>query len=104
MANSKFVHVVYFWLKEDLSTADIDTFKAGARSLGMINTVDSFYFGKPAQTPREVVDNSYSYCIIVAFADKEAHDAYQTDIIHDRFREDCGHLWNKVQIYDAIAE
>lgn len=101
MSDKQFVHVVNFWLKPGLSEADILLFEKGVRSLGEIETVQFYHLGKPASTDREVIDRSYSYCLVEVFKNKEDHDAYQVHPIHDRFREACGHLWDRVQIFDS---
>ncbi len=99
-----FIHSVYFWLKDDLTNAQLEQYRAGLKALTTIGTVTFSYVGAPAGTPREVVDNSYSHVLIVGFADKAGHDAYQDDPIHDAFRNDCGTFWDRVQIYDAIGD
>lgn|SRR5690348_9502440 len=97
----QFVHVVNFWLKKGLTPADIRQFEKGVRSLGQIRTLQLFHLGTPADTDRPVIDRSYDYCLVCVFSDKAAHDSYQVDPIHDRFREDCSPFWEKVLIYDS---
>ena len=58
---------------------------------------------RPDRKRREIIDRSYSYSLVVVFADRAAHDAYQEHAIHDRFRDDCGTFWRKVQIYDSMG-
>ena len=60
------------------------------------------YIGTPAGTDRSVVDNSYTYSLIVSFENKEQHDLYQEDPIHKQFIANAGHLWEKVQIFDSL--
>ena len=95
-----FVHTVYFWLQDRLSDNDVRAFENGLDLLLSIKTVDHSFRGVPADTDRPVIDRTYSYGIVVVFADKAAHDAYQTDPKHDRFRNECAQYWRKVQIYD----
>ena len=45
-----FVHVVNFYLKADLSAADIKTFEEGVKSLSAVETLVTFNVGKPAAT------------------------------------------------------
>jgi stress responsive alpha/beta barrel protein len=98
-----FVHVVYFWLQPNLSPADTAAFIAGVTSLTTINTVQHAWVGVPAATDRPIIDRSYSYSLVVVFADQDGHDTYQVDPIHDRFRDECGTFWSRVVIYDSIA-
>ena len=95
------IHSVYFWLKPSLTSVEVDSFWNGVSSLLAISSVASGYVGKPADTEkRAIIDDSYDCALIVLFNDREAHDAYQVDAIHDTFRE-LSHLWDRVQIYDS---
>ena len=98
-----FVHAVYFWLKDDLTPPQTAAFLAGARSLTTIASVRQAHLGVPAPTDRPVIDRSYSHALVVIFETQEDHDRYQTDPIHDRFRDECGTFWKKVLIYDSIT-
>jgi hypothetical protein len=99
-----FTHSVYFWLRADLTEAERATFREGALSLTTIDAVRHGFLGVPAPTDRPIIDRSYSYALVVVFDDEDGHDRYQTDPIHDRFRERCGGLWERVLIYDAVGE
>ena len=61
------------------------------------------HVGKPAGTPRDIVDNSYDYCLIVTFDDVASHEAYQVEPAHDRFRKINDRLTERVQIYDSLG-
>src|SRR4051812_30096581 len=98
-----FTHHVFFWLKEDLNTADRQKFVRGVTSLLSIQHLKSGDIGQPASTDRPVIDRSYSYSLLLVFNNKEAHDAYQVDPIHLKFVEDCSSLWKKVLIYDSVS-
>lgn len=103
MATTKFVHVVNFWLKKDLSQSDIKKFEEGLMALKGIETITEFNVGKPAATDRPVIDRSYSYCLLTVFADSKGHDVYQTHDLHLKFLENCKTMWEKVLIYDSEA-
>lgn len=95
-------HTVIFWLKEGLTQKDRDLFFEGAKTLSTIESVDQSFMGTPADTPkRPVVDDSYDCALSVSLRDLDAHDLYQADPIHLAFIEKCGHLWERVVIYDA---
>jgi hypothetical protein len=98
-----FVHSVYFWLRDDISAADRAAFVDGIRSLCTIESVQHGFIGTPAGTDRPIIDASYSYALVVSFADDAAHDAYQVHPVHDRFRERCGGAWKKIVLYDAVG-
>ena len=99
-----FVHAVYFWLRDDLTAAETMAFVEGVHSLRTIGVVQHGYVGVPATTDRAVIERSYSYALVVVFANKGAHDAYQTHPVHDRFRDTCSTFWRKVLIYDTDAD
>lgn len=96
-----FVHHVYFWLKEDLSSEDIHTFEKTVSSLLQIEHVKMGDVGKPASTDRPVIDRSYTYSLLLVFENEAAHDAYQPHPVHKAFVDKCSHLWNRVLIYDS---
>lgn len=96
------VHTVYFWLKSDLTPAQLAEFRRGVESLGGIKAVRQIYIGTPAATGiRPVVDSSYSVGLTIVVDDVAGHDAYQIDPLHLAFVEKCKTFWTKVQIYDA---
>ena len=99
-----FIHSVYFWLRDDLSAAERQRFEAGIRSLAAIDSVERGYVGRPAPTDRAVIERGYSHALIVEFRDARAHDAYQVDPVHDRFREECAGFWSGIRIFDTITD
>jgi Stress responsive A/B Barrel Domain len=98
-----FVHAVYFWLREDLTPGERERFIAGLRSLRGIDGVVQGYIGVPAPTARPVIDRSYSWSLVLVFANEANHDAYQVDPVHDKFRAECGTYWTIVRIYDSVT-
>lgn len=98
-----FIHSVYFWEREGLTPAERSEWEEGLRSLTTIETVRGGWIGTPASTDRPVIDRSYSYALVVHFADEAGHDVYQEHPVHDVFRERCARFWKKVQIYDAVT-
>ena len=98
-----FVHSVYFWLRDDLSPADKAKFVDGIRSLTTIDVVQLGFIGTPAATNRAIIDTTYSYALVLTFADAAAQDAYQVHAVHDAFRDNCGGSWKKIVIYDSVS-
>jgi hypothetical protein len=96
-----FVHHVFFWLKESITAEDRKHFEDGVLSLPSIDVVHSGEVGKPADTNRPVIDNSYDYSLLLIFKDREAHDAYQVHPDHEKFVKGCSLLWSRVQVYDS---
>lgn len=105
MKETKFpvVHHVFFWLKNPESKEDRDKLVAGVKTLSKIETVRDLRVGVVASTEkRDVVENSWSVSELMFFSDLEGQATYQTHPIHLQFIKDCGHLWEKVIVYDAI--
>ncbi len=103
MTEGIFIHSVYFWLHDPKDPAVQQQFETAIQHF--INGsayVLSAHIGKAAGTPREVVDNSYSYSLIVNFASKADQDLYQKEPVHLDFVEKNQHLWDRVQVYDSI--
>lgn len=98
-----FVHSVYFWLKPGLSPEEQKAFVRGLELLSEIASVGALYIGRPAATDRPVVDRSYTWALTVILEDEAAHDRYQADPIHDRFRRDCEKYWDRILIYDSVG-
>lgn len=96
-----FVHVVLFWLKEDAPANAQEQLKNDCRKLlGSIPGLKCFDVGKPAMTPRDVVDNSYAVGLLTAFENAAGHDAYQVHPQHLKFIERNKANWKRVQVYD----
>ena len=93
-------HNVYFWLKEGLSNSALDEFEKGLDTLKKTTMVLSGYYGKPANTNRSVVDNSYSYGLSLLFKDTADHNLYQADPIHLAFVDKNVTKWTRVLVYD----
>ncbi len=100
----KLMHKVFFWLKNPESTEDRDALIAGLKTLAAIDTVRGIHIGVPASTEqRDVVDSSYQVSELLMFDSAEDQDAYQVDPIHQKFVQQCSHLWEKVVVYDSVA-
>ncbi|MEL6633269.1 MAG: Dabb family protein [Bacteroidota bacterium] len=98
-----FVHMVFFWLKEPENGAVKQAFTEAIGDFLTINEqVVSYHLGAPANTSREIVDNSYTFCLIVTFEDREGHDAYQVSDSHQELLKLTRPFWEKVQIYDSM--
>ncbi len=100
-----FTHNVYFWLKSDTPPAEVDRLVRDCRDmLSQIPTVRHLWAGAPANTPRDVVDNSYSVGLTVLLDDAAGHDVYQNHPIHHEFILRNKEHWQRVQVYDFIGE
>ena len=96
-----FIHVVYFWLKEGTPAAAREKLARDCQLvLGKIPTVRHLWSGRPAMTPREVVDNSYDVGLCVVLDDEAGHDIYQKHPLHTEFIAANKEHWRRVQVYD----
>ena len=101
-AETGFMHHVFFWLKEPNNEAHRKQFLGAIAKMKKIPTIQRCVIGKPAGTPREVVDNSWTFDWYVTFAGRDAWQVYNDHEIHKKFIEEVGHLWERVQVYDTL--
>jgi len=97
-----FVHHVFFWLKDPKDPQARKQFEKGLQGLITVPQIQSYHIGTPVESPREVVDDSFTYSYMAFFKSKEDQNIYQTHPIHLKFVEDCQQLWQKVIVYDAM--
>ena len=94
------VHNVYFWLKDDEPD---ESFESGLRALAQDPNVRAAYFGTPAETDRDVVENTYTYGLVLVVDDISGHDAYQAGHAHTQFLDDHFRSWDRVLVHDIDA-
>ena len=98
-----FTHIVFFWLKDGQPAAEREALvKSCHELLSKIPTVRQLIVGKPAMTPRDVVDNSYDVAICVVLDDRAGHDIYQDHPLHTQFVNRHKPNWKRVQVYDFV--
>lgn len=99
----RFFHHVFFWLNSPDSSAARQEFVTALKKMKAIPGVRFSSIGTPAGTPRDVVDNTWTFDWLVTFDDKAAWQVYNDHPIHDEFRKKA-HLWKRVQIYDTLRQ
>lgn len=98
-----FVHSVYFWLHNPESRADRQAFETALKKLLETSRyTKTNYIGTSPKATRDVVDDSFTYKMIVTFESAEAQELYQNEDVHLAFIEEAKHLWKKVVVYDAV--
>ena len=99
-----FVHCVYFWLNEPDNDDARETFLQHlTHFIDASAYVKSSHIGGMAPSDRDVVEQSYTYCLIATFVSKEDQDRYQTESVHIDFIENAKHLWKKVVVFDSTS-
>jgi hypothetical protein len=97
-------HNVFFWLKEGLSDSDLLEFEKGLDTLLMDRLVINGRYGKPADTHRDVVENTYTYALSLLFKDTADHNLYQADSVHLAFVEKHSAKWSRVKVFDVEVQ
>ncbi len=98
-----FVHSVYFWLHNPENSEDRQAFETSLKKLLETSRYTKTNFiGVAPKATREVVDDSFTYKLIVTFESAEAQELYQNEDVHLQFIEEAKHLWKKVVVYDAL--
>lgn len=99
-----FVHTVYFYMKPHTPAAAVEQLQQDCKDyLGRIPEVEKLWAGRPAMTPRAVVDNSYAVGLTVVLADTAAHEVYQDHALHKEFIARNNTHWQRVQVYDFTS-
>ena len=103
IAENIFVHHVLFYLKNPTSVADKNKLLEGLQKLATIECIRFSDIGSPAATNRSVIERDYTYSWLCIFNTAEEEIVYQDHPIHDEFRNNYAHLWEKVVIYDSTT-
>ena len=98
-----FIHTVFFWLNSpDDQAAQAQFLQELTSFIDEMDMIIGKHIGKPAGTDRSVIDSTYTFSLILTFANKADQDAYQDHPRHHQFVENAKTLWSKVQVYDSI--
>ncbi len=100
--NAVIAHYVLFWLNDGLSEQEINDFAEFFEELKGIPGIKSLHYGRAAAThERDVVDNSFTYNLLVYFDTMDDINTYETHPIHLAAIEKYSKLWNKVVVHDS---
>ena len=98
----QFSHVVYFWLNEPQNQGARNQFeKAITLLVESSEYAHTYHLGKAVASDRAVVDDSFTYSLIINFESKADHDKYQVEPAHLKFVEENQNLWDRVIVYDS---
>ena len=98
----KFLHVVFFWLKKEDEKTKKTFLKELRNFIDNVDMIRSQHIGSPADTDRPVIDNTYTFSLILSFDSKKEHDEYQEHQLHKDFITNASSLWEKVLVYDSV--
>ncbi|PRX57559.1 Dabb family protein [Flagellimonas meridianipacifica] len=99
-----FAHTVYFWFKNPDDADGRNRFEASLKKfLRDSKFAKTNFIGVPPKSTREVVDDSFTYSLIVTFDSAESQEGYQKEEAHLLFIEECKDLWDKVVVYDSYG-
>lgn len=102
LAKGGFSHVVLFYLKNPGNQGERQQFETSLNTFVKNSKfVKTSHLGTPSASERSVVDQSYTYIMVLTFASKEEQDKYQNEIGHKQFIGESEHLWEKVVVYDS---
>ena len=97
------IHNVYFWLKDGISKTEEADFLRYFKILAKIPLAQTLILGKAAPTPpRDVVDHSYSYHLMITFKNLEDITAYGNHPDHAAGAEQFKKYWQRVEVKDTI--
>ena len=99
--------MVFFWLSDEVTAAGDarrQLLEDCHAYLAKVPGVRHRWAGRPAMTPRDVVDNTYDVGLCILLDDDAAHDVYQGHALHKQFIERNKPGWRRVQIYDFRSE
>lgn len=97
-----FFHMVFFWLVDDSPGVEENFIQELNHFIAQVDEIKKVHVGPPADTDREVIDNTYSFSLVVTFDSKKEHDIYQEHPAHKKFIENASSLWKKVLVYDSV--
>ena len=102
--DQNFTHVVYFWLQNPDDAGERNLFETALKKLfsNSLYTKTNF-IGTPPKAIRDVVDDSFTYAMIVTFESAAAQQAYQKEKAHLAFIEEAAHLLKHYVVYDAVG-
>ncbi len=99
-----FVHTVYFWLKDPESIQDRAAIEVSLKKfIQNSKYAKTKFVGTPPKATRDVVDDSFTYALVLTFSSAEEQENYQNEEAHLIFIEESQDLWDKVLVYDSMS-
>ena len=100
--SGQFGHMVYFTLRDASAEAQRKLVEACRTYLADHPGTLYFSAGTLADTDRPVNDREFHVALNLVFADRAAHDAYQSAPRHQQFIDENKHNWARVRVFDSV--
>lgn len=98
------IHAVYFELEKDTQESRESLVAACRKHLTDHEGTVHFSVSEIAgDLTREVNDTAFDVALTIVFADRKAHDLYQTHPRHLRFIEENKETWSNVRVFDSYV-
>lgn len=98
-----YFHNLFFWLRKDLSEAEIKDFENFFEGLKKLPYQKNLRYGKPANSsPRTVLDSTYTYNGSMEFDSLEELEAYGKLPEHLALVKKYKPLFEKMLVYDTV--
>lgn len=98
-----YAHNLFFWLRKDLSTAEVKDFENFFKGLKKLPYQKNLRYGKPAgSSPRTVLDSTYSYNCAMQFDSLEELEAYGKLPEHLALVQKYKPFFEKMLVYDTV--
>ncbi|KGO92148.1 Dabb family protein [Flavobacterium subsaxonicum] len=98
-------HYLLFWLKKDLTAQEVANFPQFFEELGKLPYLKSIHYGGPANSsPRKVLDNSFSYNVVMTFDSLEDLETYGKLPKHLEIVKKYSVYWDKMQVHDSVLK
>jgi len=98
-------HYLLFWLKKDLTAQEVANFPQFFEELGKLPYLKSIHYGEPANSsPRKVLDNSFSYNVVMTFDSLEDLETYGKLPKHLEIVKKYSVYWDKMQVHDSVLK
>ncbi|GEN74860.1 Dabb family protein [Chryseobacterium hagamense] len=98
-----YFHYLLFWLRKDLSEAEVKAFENFFKGLARLPYQKNLRYGKPAaSSPRSVLDNSFTYNVSMEFESLEALEAYGKLPEHLALVQEYKPYFEKMMVHDTV--
>lgn len=96
-------HYLLFWLKPELTEKQVTDFAQFFEELHKLPYLKSLHYGRPANSsPRKVLDNSFTYNVVMTFDSLEDLETYGKLPKHLETVKKYSVFWDKMQVHDSV--